>query len=63
MKHILNLFNYRYLYRSSILIAKKKYYYNTFSSFENNSRKIYYFINSLTKTESVICPTLPNLIL
>ena len=38
-------------------------YYNTFSSFENNTRKIYSFINSLTKTESVICPTLPNLIL
>ena len=55
--------NYRYFYRSSILIAKKNYYYNTFSSFENNVRKIYSFINSLTKTESVIYPTLPNLIL
>ena len=55
--------NYRYFYRSYILIAKKNYYYNTFSSFENNTRKIYSFINSLTKTESVIYPTLPNLIL
>ena len=70
--------NYGCFYRSSILIAKKKYYYNTFCSFENNTRKIYSFINSLTKTESVICktsynlevirglvicPTLPNLIL
>ena len=55
--------NYRYFYRSSILISKKYYYYNTFSSFENNIRKIYSFINSLTKTESVIYPTLPNLIL
>ena len=54
--------NYRYFYRSSVLIAKKKYYYNTFSSFENNTRKIYFFINSLTKTESVIY-TLPNIIL
>ena len=39
--------NYMYFYRSYILIAKKKYYYNTFSSFENNTRKIYFFINSL----------------
>ena len=31
--------NYRYFYRSSILIAKHNYYYNTFSSFENNTRK------------------------
>ena len=56
-------FNYKYFYRSSILISKQNYYYNTFSSFENNTRKIYSFINSLTKTESVICPTIPNLIL
>ena len=55
--------NYRYFYRSSILIAKKNYYYNTFSSFEINTRNIYYFINSLTKKESVIYPTLPNSIL
>ena len=33
--------NYRHFYRSSILISKKNYYYNTFSSFENNTRKIY----------------------
>ena len=63
MKHIRNLFNYRYFYRSSILIVKKKYYYNNFSSFENNTNNIYSFINSLTKTESVIFPTLLNLIL
>ena len=31
--------------------------------FENNTRKMYYFINSFTKTKSVICPTLPNCIL
>ena len=43
--------NYKYFYRSSILIAKNiiiiilKYY---------NTRKIYSFINSLTKIESVI---------
>ena len=55
--------NYRYFYRSSILIAKQNYYYNTFSSFENNTIKIYSFINSLTKTESILCTTLPNLIL
>ena len=55
--------NYRYFYRSSILIAKQNYYYNTFSSFENNTRKIYSFTNFLTKTESVIFPTLPNVIL
>ena len=36
--------NYRYFYRSSI--AKKKYYYNTFITFENNTRKIYSFIKS-----------------
>ena len=64
MKHIpTTFFNYRYFYRSSILIAKKNYYYNNFSSFENNTRKINYFINSLTKTDSVIFPTLPNSIL
>ena len=55
--------NYRYFYKSSILIAKKNYYYNIFSSFENNTRKIYSFINSLTQTDSVIFPTLPNSIL
>ena len=55
--------NYMYFYRSSIIIAKKNYYYYTFSSFENNTRNMYYFINTLTKTESVICPTLSNLIL
>ena len=63
MKHILRFVNYRYFYRSSILIAKQNYYYNTFGSFENNARKIYSFINSLTKTESVIYPTLPNVLL
>ena len=63
MKHILHLFIIGIFYRLSILIAKNNYYYNTFSSFENNTRKIYSFINSLTKTDSVIFPTLPNSIL
>ena len=55
--------NYRYFYRSPILITKQIYYYNTFSSFENNTRNIYSFINSLTKTDSVIFPTVPTSIL
>ena len=59
MKHAIFInYNYRYFYGSSIQMVIKYYYKNTFVSFENNTRKIYSFINSLTKTESVIFPTL-----
>ena len=43
MKNILHLLNIGIFYRSSILITKKKYYYNTFSSFENNTRNIFFY--------------------
>ena len=62
MKHIIHLLIIS-IYIDHLNKLLKKYYYNIFSTFENNTREIYSFINFLTKNESVIFPTLPNLIL
>ena len=50
-----------YLYRP--LNNDFTYFVNECYDLVININKIYYFINSLTKTESVIFPTLPNSIL